>query len=345
MKDVTANNNKRRSQSPFGEEEGVSLKRSGFRTMQFIQVSASKDNDDPFHVSILPVKLAEAQSCPVHLQFVEFQLLDAANLGKDCLSYRLNFYRYRRTMPHGFFSVVNFHLLNNRTGMVIASKDNDVPFPMSVLPVKLTEAQSCPDEAKHTLICELHFLEILRCPKFKFLLEEGLPASLRYLEIKECHLLETQLKRKGNEWSKIGHVPSLKIRRVLANLLLLTITREEVSHHLAIRKVSVCEEKRLSLSVQLIQINTNAAVRQSYVAVGCIGHDYQGKALWLIQRFCRGCLHCWLSALRMAAGEAALSRLEQVCLRVILFLLFLAFPILPECFRILWLLPLNSFVR
>ncbi|KAB1211939.1 putative disease resistance protein RGA4 [Morella rubra] len=50
---------------------------------KFRQVSALKDNDDPLHVRVLPVKLAEAQSCPLHLQYQKFLLLDAPNLGKD----------------------------------------------------------------------------------------------------------------------------------------------------------------------------------------------------------------------------------------------------------------------
>ncbi|KAB1211938.1 hypothetical protein CJ030_MR5G023754 [Morella rubra] len=68
-----------------------------------------------------------------------------------------------------------------------------------------------------------------------------------------------------------------------------------------------------------VMINMDAAVRQSYVAIGCIGHDYHGMSPLLAE---------WM-ALQMAAGEAALRRLEQVCLRVILFLLFLTFLIPP----------------
>ncbi|KAB1227686.1 hypothetical protein CJ030_MR1G005693 [Morella rubra] len=61
-------------------------------------------------------------------------------------------------------------------------------------------------------LTSLRYLDIFRCPMFKFLPEEGLPASLRYLEINGCPLLEKQLKRrKGKEWCKIAHIPSIRI--------------------------------------------------------------------------------------------------------------------------------------
>ncbi|KAB1227684.1 putative disease resistance RPP13-like protein 1 [Morella rubra] len=58
----------------------------------------------------------------------------------------------------------------------------------------------------------LRKLEIRYCHKFKFMPEEGLPDSLRSLEIEDCPLLEKQLKRrKGKEWCKIAHIPSIRI--------------------------------------------------------------------------------------------------------------------------------------
>jgi len=55
----------------------------------------------------------------------------------------------------------------------------------------------------------LEDLEIMNCPNFKCMLEDGLPASLSTLRIHGCPLLEKEWKRKGGEeWGKIAHIPN-----------------------------------------------------------------------------------------------------------------------------------------
>lgn len=61
-------------------------------------------------------------------------------------------------------------------------------------------------------LTSLELLEIHMCPKIKSMPEEGLPASLSLLRIHKCPLLKQQLQRKkGKEWRKIAHVPSIWI--------------------------------------------------------------------------------------------------------------------------------------
>ncbi|KAG6632452.1 putative disease resistance protein At3g14460 [Carya illinoinensis] len=59
-------------------------------------------------------------------------------------------------------------------------------------------------------------LWISSCPMLKFMLEEGLPASISILQINQCALLEKQLQsRKGKVWRKIVHIPSIDINGTL----------------------------------------------------------------------------------------------------------------------------------
>ncbi|XP_041009025.1 putative disease resistance protein At3g14460 [Juglans microcarpa x Juglans regia] len=58
-------------------------------------------------------------------------------------------------------------------------------------------------------------LEIRKCPKLKYMPEEGFPASLCFLQIENCHhLLEKELARQeGKEWLKVARVPNIMIGR------------------------------------------------------------------------------------------------------------------------------------
>ncbi|KAB2594931.1 disease resistance RPP13-like protein 1 [Pyrus ussuriensis x Pyrus communis] len=58
----------------------------------------------------------------------------------------------------------------------------------------------------------LQELKITRCDSLEFLPKEGLPASLSFLSIIRCSSLETRCQKKtGQEWSKIAHIPLIKI--------------------------------------------------------------------------------------------------------------------------------------
>ncbi|XVE81349.1 hypothetical protein DITRI_Ditri15bG0056600 [Diplodiscus trichospermus] len=58
----------------------------------------------------------------------------------------------------------------------------------------------------------LHQLEIWYCPKLHFMPAEGLPCSLSYLQIVQCPMLSQHcLKENGKDWSKISHIPVIKI--------------------------------------------------------------------------------------------------------------------------------------
>ncbi|XP_050283360.1 putative disease resistance protein At3g14460 [Quercus robur] len=59
-------------------------------------------------------------------------------------------------------------------------------------------------------------LEIWVCHKLQCLPEEGFPASLSFLDIYECPLLEKRYRRKnGKEWRKISHIPIIRIDNVV----------------------------------------------------------------------------------------------------------------------------------
>ncbi|CAN6566968.1 unnamed protein product [Malus baccata var. baccata] len=61
-------------------------------------------------------------------------------------------------------------------------------------------------------LTSLQELEIRTCDSLEFLPKEGLPASLSFLSIMKCSSLEKRCQKKtGQEWSKIAHIPFIKI--------------------------------------------------------------------------------------------------------------------------------------
>ena len=66
------------------------------------------------------------------------------------------------------------------------------------------------DELLHLIA--LKNLGIGRCPNLHSMPEEGLPTSLYFLNVKKCPLLKNRcLRENGEDWSKIAHVPVIKI--------------------------------------------------------------------------------------------------------------------------------------
>ncbi|KAG7948003.1 hypothetical protein I3843_14G123700 [Carya illinoinensis] len=59
-------------------------------------------------------------------------------------------------------------------------------------------------------------MEIHDCPNLKFVPKDGFPASISTLAIFRCPLLEKQLQnKKGKQWRKVAHIPSIRINYVL----------------------------------------------------------------------------------------------------------------------------------
>ncbi|KAM2065390.1 hypothetical protein ACFX16_028664 [Malus domestica] len=68
-------------------------------------------------------------------------------------------------------------------------------------------------------VTSLQELKIYNCDSLEFLPKEGLPASLRRLRFELCSSLEKRCQEKtGEEWSKIAHIPCIKIgKQVIIN--------------------------------------------------------------------------------------------------------------------------------
>ncbi|TXG54458.1 hypothetical protein EZV62_019714 [Acer yangbiense] len=63
-----------------------------------------------------------------------------------------------------------------------------------------------------SLPSSLSTLWIWHCPEVRSFPEQGLPSSLLNLDIRKCPKLKEECKRdKGKEWSKISHIPCVKI--------------------------------------------------------------------------------------------------------------------------------------
>ncbi|MFQ6652210.1 hypothetical protein Gotur_024185 [Gossypium turneri] len=61
-------------------------------------------------------------------------------------------------------------------------------------------------------LASLKVLEISKCPKLTSLPEKNVLPSLGYLSIYSCPLLQKECSNdKGREWSKISHIPLVRI--------------------------------------------------------------------------------------------------------------------------------------
>jgi hypothetical protein len=98
---------------------------------------------------------------------------------------------------------------------LIRGKNEDLEsFPEAqLLPTSLTSLfiwdfpnLKCLDKKGLQHLIVLDFLRILGCPKFKYMPEQGLPASLSILRVNDCPLLKKEWQsKKGKEWRKKGN--------------------------------------------------------------------------------------------------------------------------------------------
>ncbi|MCH90562.1 CC-NBS-LRR resistance protein, partial [Trifolium medium] len=82
-----------------------------------------------------------------------------------------------------------------------------LPPNLVILQIANLEDIECLDGKWLQHLTSLHKLEIWDAPKLKLLPKEGLPSSLKVLDIQRCPLLNASLRRKqGKEWRKIAHI-------------------------------------------------------------------------------------------------------------------------------------------
>ncbi|XP_062174506.1 putative disease resistance RPP13-like protein 1 [Alnus glutinosa] len=103
----------------------------------------------------------------------------------------------------------------------IGGKNEDLEsFPEAqLLPTSLTSLSvedfpnlKCLDKKGLQHLIALEELHIWSCPKLKFMPEQGLPASLSILRIRNCPLLKKERQsKKGKKWRKIAHVEQIWI--------------------------------------------------------------------------------------------------------------------------------------
>ncbi|TXG68016.1 hypothetical protein EZV62_009291 [Acer yangbiense] len=112
---------------------------------------------------------------------------------------------------------VGFRNLNSLESLIIFGLPNLTSFLGLALPssIKTLQIQSCPilkSFSKLGLPSSLSKLEIWYCPEVRSFPEQGLPSSLLFLDIDICPKLKEECKRdKGKKWSKISHIPCVKI--------------------------------------------------------------------------------------------------------------------------------------
>ncbi|CAI8596110.1 unnamed protein product [Vicia faba] len=82
--------------------------------------------------------------------------------------------------------------------------------PSSLKSLEFSDRQHLKSLPENCLPSSLNSLELEYCEHLESLPEDSLPASLKKLTITECPLLEERYKRKEN-WSKIAHIPFIKI--------------------------------------------------------------------------------------------------------------------------------------
>ncbi|CAN6703527.1 unnamed protein product [Malus baccata var. baccata] len=109
-------------------------------------------------------------------------------------------------------SLRTFHIWRSEDLLETVLKEQLLPTTLHTLKIWGMESlKSLEGKGLQHLTC-LQKLEIRGCVSLEFLPKEGLPASLSFLTIERCSSLEKRCQKKtGQEWSKIAHIPCIKI--------------------------------------------------------------------------------------------------------------------------------------
>ncbi|RXH93001.1 hypothetical protein DVH24_013577 [Malus domestica] len=108
-------------------------------------------------------------------------------------------------------SLRTFRISSRKDLLKTVLKEQLLPNTLHTLAICGTSLKSLKGKGFQHLTC-LQELEIKGCRSLEFLPKEGLPASLSFLSIQNCSSLKKRCQKKtGQEWSKIAHIPLIKI--------------------------------------------------------------------------------------------------------------------------------------
>ncbi|TXG68025.1 hypothetical protein EZV62_009300 [Acer yangbiense] len=122
-----------------------------------------------------------------------------------------NFPNLKCLMGEGFRNLNSLETLKIN-GSPILTSFPDLALPSSLKSLSISSCLNLKSFSKVGLPSSLLKLGIWFCPEVRSFPEQGLPSSLLELFIYECPKLKEECKRdKGNEWSKISHIPCVRI--------------------------------------------------------------------------------------------------------------------------------------
>ncbi|CAI0461934.1 unnamed protein product [Linum tenue] len=94
----------------------------------------------------------------------------------------------------------------------VESLTREMMLPSSLVSLEIRDLYSLKSLEGLQQLTSLRDLKIYRCPDLMAIPEEGLPSSLSSMSILRCPFLEQRCQQdKGEDWSKISHIPNLEI--------------------------------------------------------------------------------------------------------------------------------------
>ncbi|WRX12943.1 NB-ARC - like 10 [Theobroma cacao] len=113
---------------------------------------------------------------------------------------------------HKLHSLCNFEIEGGCQDMLSFPEDGLLPTNLNSLRISSLLSLKSLDKNGLQQLTSLQSLEINGCNELRSLPEEGLPSSLCHLSMTDCSSLNSKLeKRKGREWFKIAHIPSIHL--------------------------------------------------------------------------------------------------------------------------------------
>ncbi|XP_021297142.1 putative disease resistance protein At3g14460 [Herrania umbratica] len=113
---------------------------------------------------------------------------------------------------HKLHSLSNFEIEGGCQDMLSFPENRLLPTNLNSLRISSLSSLKSLDKTGLQQLTSLQSLEINGCNELRSLPEEGLPSSLCHLSITDCSSLNSKLeKRKGKEWFKIAHIPSIHL--------------------------------------------------------------------------------------------------------------------------------------